>query len=305
MTASAADTFEAHRAKLTGLAYRMTGSRAEAEDIVQETCLRWLDADQEVIESPRGWLVRVATRLALDYLKSARVTRLSYVGPWLPEPFVAAEPEGASMPLGAFRPPDEGLDLDESISMALLVLLEKLSGPERACFILHDLFHFSFEEVGEILERSGSSCRKLASRARTRIGADRRHSTPDRHEHVRMVSEFFNAVKNGDLDGLVALLKENAAFHTDGGGKAAALPEILRGARDIAAFLVDVVRPGSIASDQAQVDTTMTWFNGSPGLVVWLDGKPVTAFNFEITDGQIETIHALRNPDKLRLFGRR
>ena len=184
MPSTVLETFEAHRSKLIGLAYRITGSIAEAEDIAQETFLKWADADHKAIQSPYSWLVTVATRMALDHLKSARVQREAYIGPWLPEPLIADN-----------ETPENKHELDESITMALLVLLERLSPGERASFILHDLFHFNFDEVGEILDKTGGSCRKLASRAREKIDKDAVQYNPNKEDHLEIVSAFFGAVK--------------------------------------------------------------------------------------------------------------
>ena len=293
MPSEIVETFEALRPNLLGLGYRITGSQAEAEDIVQESFLKWLDADHAVIKSPRAWLMKAVSRLSLDYLKSAKVQRVSYIGPWLPAPFLADKR----------RTPEEEAELDDSVSMALLVLLERLSADERAAFILHDLFHFDFREIGQILDKTGAACRQLASRARKKIGRDPVRAKKDKGEHLRMLAAFFGAVKNGDVTGLVSLLKENAAFHPDGGGKAPASMEILRGAATIASFLLDKVRPDFLLVDAKRMAMTKTWFNGSPGLVLWRGERPVTAFSLELERGAIKTIYALRNPDKLRLFG--
>lgn len=304
MSATAINTFEAHRSELIGLAYRITSSRAEAEDIVQETFLKWLHSDYETIHSARAWLMKVATRLSLDHLKSAKIKRVSYIGPWLPEPFINTNNmlQEASAHVTHDRTPDKELELDESISMALLVLLEQLSPAERASFILHDLFHFDFGEIGGILEKTEGSCRKLASRARSKIGRNPISGKQSKDEHLRILSTFFDAVKNGDMAGLIALLKENVVLHPDGGGKAVALREVLQGANAVAAFLIDKVRPDLVSARPNPATIKMTWFNGAPGLIVWRSGKPITAFNLEIQSGAIKTVHALRNPEKLHLF---
>ena len=291
MPPTVVETFEAHRSKLVGLAYRITGSIAEAEDIAQETFLKWMDVDHETIQSPNSWLVTVATRMSLDHLKSARIQRESYIGPWLPEPYIADN-----------KTPQNEHELDESITMALLVLLEQLSPGERASFILHDIFHFNFDEIGEILDKTGAACRKLASRARGKIDKDAIQHNPNKQDHLEIVSAFFGAVKKGDMTELVSLLRENVILHADGGGKALAALEILEGLETVAAFLLKKVAPSFATVDSADTAITHVWFNGSPGFVIWVDAKPVSAFNFEIEDHMIKRIHALRNPDKLRFF---
>lgn len=285
------DTFESHRLKLTGLAYRITGSIAEAEDIVQETFLKWASADHKMIESPYSWLITVVTRMSLDHLKSARVKRESYIGPWLPEPFIADN-----------KTPENEYELDESITMALMILLEQLSSGERASFILHDLFHFNFDEVGAILDKTGVACRKLASRAREKIDKDALQHKPNKQDHLEIVSAFFEAVKKGDMTELVSLLRENVVLHADGGGKALAALEILEGLELVVAFLQEKVAPSFVSVDSEDAAITHVWFNGSPGFVIWLDEKPVSAFNFEIEGRMIQKIHALRNPDKLSFY---
>ncbi|QDV18552.1 ECF RNA polymerase sigma factor SigJ [Gimesia panareensis] len=293
MTAAVLATFEAARAQLIGLAYRITGSRTEAEDIVQETCLKWLAADQAVIQVPRAWLMKVATRLSLDYLKSARVQRMSYIGPWLPEPFLANE-----------NTPEEELELDESISMALLVLLEQLSPAERASFILHDLFQYRFEEIADILDRSASACRKLASRARAKIGNQDLQPELTRDAHLQMLNAFTQAVKQGETAPLVSLLQDEATFVSDGGGKALAARKIVRGSALISRFFLKTVRPALLAAEDPdpEIVIKITWFNGAPGLIIYHAGQPVSALQFQVTHNKIQHIYVLRNPDKLRLF---
>lgn len=291
MSATTIDTFEAHRSRLIGLAYRITGSTSEAEDIAQETFLKWVDVDQKTIRSPSSWLMKVATRLALDHLKSAKVQRESYIGPWLPEPFI---PDN--------KIPENEHELDESVTMALLVLLDQLSAAERAAFILHDLFHFNFEEIGEILDRTGASCRKLASRARQKIDKDRIKANPHKDEYLKIVSAFFTAVKNGSMSELVLLLRENVSLHADGGGKAAAASRILKGSDIVVKFLLKVVTKAFTKVDSIDAAISYVWFNGTPGFVIWTDGQPESAFNFEIEEQTIKKIHVLRNPDKLKFF---
>lgn len=295
MNASVAlETFESLREPLLGLAYRITGSRTEAEDIVQEACLKWLDADWPEIRVPRAWLMKVTTRLALDYLKSARVQRMSYVGPWLPEPYLANS-----------HTPAEELELDESISMALLYLLEQLSPTERASYILHDLFQYRFDEIGEILERSESSCRKLASRARMKLGRDEVKSPKSRDAHLQLLSAFSEAVKQGETADLVALLKEDAIFISDGGGKAIAARKVVHGAELITRFFMKAVRPAFTAGEEADVAIEIAWFNGAPGMLIYQAGEPVSAFQFEVEQNRIRGIYVLRNPDKLQPFQQR
>lgn len=291
MSSATSEIFAVYRSPLIGLAYRITGSITEAEDIIQETFLKWTKVDHKAIQSPYAWLTKVATRMSLDHLNSARVKRESYIGPWLPEPFIADN-----------ETPENEHELDESITMALLVLMEQLSPGERASFILHDLFHFNFDEIGEILDKTGTACRKLASRAREKIDKDSIQQMPSKEDHFKIVSAFIDAVKSGDLTELVLLLKENVILHADGGGKALAALRILEGLEAVADFLLEKVAPSFVAVDSAGVLISHVWFNGSPGFVIRADAKPVSAFNFEIDNGMIKKIHALRNPEKLKIF---
>lgn len=282
------DTFESNRSKLLGLAYRITGSAFEAEDIVHETFLKWYAADHQVIEAPSSWLYTVTTRLAVDHLRSAAVKREEYIGPWLPEPFIETREQ-----------PEHSYEIDESITMALLVLLEALSPEERASYILHDLFHFGFEEISQILDKNSTACRKLASRARTKIDKDRIRYSHDTVEHQEVIHAFFSAVKRGDLSTLVSVLQEDVSFHSDGGGKAVAAPEILRGRDIVSQFVLANI---SANMDDNSQSIEEVWFNGSPGFLVSYHGKPVSAFNFDVVDKRIQKIHVLRNPDKLAFF---
>lgn len=291
MNVTAVNAFENYRSKLTGLAYRITGSIAEAEDIVQETFLKWNDADINTIRSPASWLAKVTTRLSLDHLKSASVQREAYIGPWLPEPFVADR-----------EIPENEYELDQSITMALLVLLDQLTPAERAAFILHDIFHFNFNEVAEILDKSDASCRKLASRARKKIDRDGSHPKAGKDEHHRIVVAFLTAVKQGNMRELIGLLQENVILHTDGGGKVLAVPRILQGSAAVGKFLIKVVTRAFTEFAPEDFTVNYTWFNGSPGFVVWHGREPDTAYNMEIEGGTIRKIHVLRNPDKLKFF---
>lgn len=293
MPTSPNQIFEMHRSRLFGLAYAMTGSVSEAEDIVQESFLKWFTVDQAMIASPEAWLVRIATRLALDHLKSAQVQRRSYVGPWLPEPLIVDPAH-----------PESELELDQSISMALMVVLERLTPAERASFILHDLFHFPFEEVSILLEKPNGTCRKLASRARQKIGPITSATPVTKASYQKVVPAFLGAIKSGDMGDLMAVLKADVVLHADGGGKAAAAKEILCGQATVADFLLTKLHPLFQRVGSLKMVVAETWFNGAPGLVFWLGGKPVTAFDFQMAGNQIQKIHALRNPDKLQVFCR-
>lgn len=291
MSSPVVEVFEDHRSKLIGLAYRITGSISDAEDIAQETFLKWAASDHKNIQSPYSWLMKVASRISLDHLKSARVQRETYIGPWLPEPYITDH-----------NTPEHEHELDESITMALLILLEQLAASERAVFILHDLFHFNFNEIAEILDKTASSCRKLASRARGKIKQNKIQHNSTKAEHIEIVSAFFNAIKSGDTNILTSLLKQDVILHVDGGGKAIAALKILNGQQTITTFLVNVVTPNINTKDSEDITIKYLWFNGSPGFVIFSNSNPVSAFNFEIKNQKINKIHVLRNPDKLKFF---
>ncbi len=279
--------FAEHRARLFGMAYRMLGSVSDAEDIVQDTWLRWARADGREIRAPRAWLVTAANRLCLDRLKSARVQREQYYGTWLPEPLV----EAATTP---------DARVDESVSIALLLVLEKLSPVERAGFLLHDVFGHTFAEIAGILGKPEPACRKLVSRARARVRAAKPKFTATPREHEQLLRRFLEACREGEMSPLLELLGASAALYSDGGGKATALPKVLADREKIARFFINVTRQNLAGPDPATY--RFTSFNGVPGVLVSQAGRPVTAICLEIADGKITAIFAHRNPDKLARF---
>ncbi|MGV3660566.1 MAG: sigma-70 family RNA polymerase sigma factor [Prosthecobacter sp.] len=281
--------FEEHRGLLTGVAYRMLGSVSDAEDMVQETWLRWAGTDETEIRTARSWLVTIVSRLCLDRLKSARVQREQYYGTWLPEPLIAAAPSGS--------PSDQ---VDESVSIALLLVLEKLSPVERAGFLLHEVFGHTFEQVAEILGKPAATCRKLVSRARARVRSEKPRFTVTNHEHEALLSRFMEACRVGEMEPLMGLLGQDAALYSDGGGKVSAVPKVLIGRESIARFFISISRQGGPA--RGFYETSPATFNGAPGLLIHVDGKPVTALSLEVMEGKISKIFAHRNPDKLQGF---
>lgn len=287
----AAAVFESHRVMLRGLAYRMLGSVAEAEDIVQETYLRWSEAEHDDIRSPRAWLVKVCSRLAIDALRSARIRREHYVGPWLPEPWIAIDEDRVA----------EQMELDDTVSMALLVVLEQVSPSERAAFLLHDVFDFDFEEVAQLLGKSSAACRKLASRARERIRVGQSRQAADAADHRRLTEAFFLAAREDDHEALMSIFHEDVVLHTDGGGKAQAARRIVRGANAVSRFFRGVF--ANPKADAHQYTTRFAWFNGAPGLLLYEDNQLVTAITLDVEDGTIRSVFAIRNPDKLKGFG--
>ncbi|HVG59643.1 MAG TPA: RNA polymerase sigma-70 factor [Hyalangium sp.] len=271
-------SFEAHRPSMLAIAYRMLGSAAEAEDVVQEAWLRWQATEREVVRSERAFLSTVVTRLCLDRLKSARTIREQYVGPWLPEPVRT----------------DSQVD-PESISLAFLVLLESLSPVERAVYLLHEVFGYSHAEVAEMVGKEEATCRQILHRAREHIHARRPRFAPSKQAHERLVTGFMSACVSGDLEGLQRLLAEDVTSWADGGGRVrgAALKPV-RGPDAVARLFLGLMKkaPAGITPELADV-------NGWPALVLRLNGVVFDVISFE-TDG--ERIHAIRsviNPEKL------
>ena len=274
-----ADAFSAHRPRLTRIAYRMLGSVAEAEDVVQDAWLRWNAADRTQVRDPAAFLVRTITRLCLDVLKSARSRRETYIGPWLPEPVV------------------EPVEPDDGLSLALMMALERLSPLERAAFLLHDVFGARFEEVARALDRDPAACRQLAARARAHVRAAKPRFPVTAEDGQRISAVFFAAVQSGDVTGLRRLLAEDAVLLTDGGGKITAALNPILGADRIARFFAGVARkPGYVPPSlrfQGLVD-------GLPGHVAgWPDGT-LQSVALEIEAGRIKAVYIVRNPDKLR-----
>ncbi len=285
-------SFEPHRARLRGLAYRMLGSIAEAEDAVQDAYLRWHAADRDAVLDPRAFLTTTTTRICLDVLRSARARREAYVGPWLPEPVIDT----------SALAPDAQTELAEDLSIALLLAFERLSPLERAAFLLHDVFDCPFSEVAGALDRSEAACRQLAARARARVREARPRSVPAaRHHaeanagHARLVSAFVDAARSGDVNALRELLTDDVRYVADGGGKAAAARHVIEGA-DRTAHVVIAATKGGI------VEGTVLHFelvNGLPGIIVYAPDGSAQSVAFEIEGDRIRAIYVVRNPDKL------
>src|SRR5688572_8328876 len=294
MNTDPSTTFEPHRRRLLGLAYRMLGSMAEAEDAVQEAYLRWHDADRDTVKEPRAFLMTTTTRICLDVLKSARMKREQYVGPWLPDPVT----DTASLA------PDAQTELAEDLSVALLLALDRLSPLERAAFLLHDVFDYSFSQVAAALDRNEAACRQLASRARTRVReAQPQGVTPPRQatsainpKHAELLSAFISATRTGDIEGLTRMLASDARVVTDGGGKVPAALNVIEGAERTAAFLAGVARKGWTDEMSLRFEV----INGLPGLIVVGPNGLVQTTAFEFDGDVVTAIYVVRNPDKLR-----
>ncbi|WJV51070.1 RNA polymerase sigma factor SigJ [Streptomyces flavofungini] len=286
------------RRQLIGVSYRLLGSLADAEDVVQETYARWYamsGAQREAIASPGAWLTKVAGRICLDLLRSARVRRESYVGEWIPEPLPgrAEWVDGRTGAAPATADPADRITLDESITMAFLVVLESMTPAERVAFILHDVFRYSFAEVADIVGRTPAACRQLASSARRRV-RDSAPAAAPAAQQAGIVREFKQAWQAKDLTALIGLLDPDATATGDGGGRVAASLRPVAGGERIAHGLIDIV--GRVP-DLRFVEHTV---NGRPGLVVTHDGATVGVFAFEVVGERIKRIWAVRNPEKLR-----
>lgn len=289
------------RRRLINLAYRLLGSLAEAEDAVQETYARWYAMPrqrQEAVESPGAWLTTVAGRVCLDLLGSARVRRERYVGAWIPEP-VPDRTEWIGGPSGGGGSwPDDPADrvtLDESVNMAFLVVLEAMTPAERVAFVLHDVFRYPFTEIAEIADRSPAACRQLASSARRRMRAARVPAAPTAGQ-AGLVRHFKEAWEAGDIRALVGLLDPEATMTADGGGLVGAALRPVEGSERIAQYLIHIADK---APGLRLLERTV---NGRPGLVAQRDGATVTVAAFDLGDGRITRIWAIRNPEKLRAW---
>jgi RNA polymerase sigma-70 factor (TIGR02957 family) len=274
-------TIEDLRPLMLSIAYRMVGSYSEAEDLVQEAFLRL--AQEEDVDNPRAWLTTVTTRLAIDHLRSARVRREQYPGTWLPEP-VLADPA-----------PDAAIRA-ETLSVAVLVLLESLTPVERAVFVLREAFDYGYDEIAEIVGKSEDNCRQLATRARRHVEERRPRFEPSREQRDELVRRFVAALQEGDTEPLVELLAEDVAFYGDGGGKATAVARPVVGAEAVIRLLAGFLRAGTRRRATAEV----VEFNGEPGMAVYEDGRLIALWSFEASGGGLQAIRGVVNPDKLR-----
>ncbi|HTM04548.1 MAG TPA: sigma-70 family RNA polymerase sigma factor [Vicinamibacterales bacterium] len=298
----AAASFETYRRRLRGLAYRMLGSMADAEDAVQEAYLRWHGTDRDRVADPRAFLMTTTTRICLDMLKSARARREEYVGPWLPEPVVDT----------SALAPDSRTELAEDLSIALLLTLDRLSPLERAAFLLHDVFDFSFSEVAAALDRTDAACRQLATRARSHVRELRPRgavtaSVPSDDvaaDHARLLSAFAAATQSGDVNALMQMLASDARVITDGGGKVRSALKVIAGANQVAQFLVEVTRKRDHAWWRDDFTVRFANINGLPGVIVDAPEGAVQTAAFEIEGDLVRALYIVRNPDKLRHLAR-
>ncbi|MFF8279046.1 RNA polymerase sigma-70 factor [Streptomyces lateritius] len=286
-TETATDVFEEHRPLLTGVAYRMLGRAADAEDVVQDAWLRWSAADRAEVREPRAYLIRITTRLALDRLRQAQARRESYVGPWLPEPVVTDF--GPAVPDTAER-----AMLADSVSLAVLVVLESLSPLERAVFVLREAFGFPYGEIATALDRSEAAVRQLAGRARRHVDEGRPRYDVDPVERRALTERFLAAAAGGDLEQLLTLLAPDVRLVGDSGGKAKAPLRVMETADKVGRFLAAVAQGAKSAYEFRFLEV-----NGAPALLALAGGRPDTLFQVEVRDGRVQCVYIVRNPDKL------
>lgn len=286
-TETVTDVFEAHRPVLLGVAYRMLGRLADAEDVVQEAWLRWSAADRSTVREPRGYLVRVTTRLAIDRLRQIRSRGETYVGPWLPEPYVTDF--GDTVPDTAER-----AVLADSVSLAVLVVLESLSPLERAVFVLREAFGYPYAEIAAMLERGEAAVRQLAGRARKHVDERRPRYDVDPAQRRDLTERFLTAAAGGDLAGLMELLAPDVRLVGDSGGKSKAPLRVLESSEKVARFL-----QGAARKSVPDFSYRFLEINGGPALLALSGGKPDSVFQIEVADGRIQSVYIIRNPDKL------
>jgi RNA polymerase sigma-70 factor (ECF subfamily) len=275
--------FDEHRAILVGAAYRVVGSVSDAEDVVQEAWLRWAAVDHEEVRDPRAYLIRITTRLALNRLREQKARREQYVGPWLPEPMT---PETSDDPAAA-------VELADSVSMAMLVVLETLSPLERATFVLREVFDLPYDEIADTLGRSETAVRQLAHRAREHVHARQPRHHVDKERHNELTMRFMQAAGSGDFDQVVSLLAPDAVLISDGGGKKKAALRPIHGADKIARWLFGVL------ADNPGFEIRMATLNGETAYIAYFDEQPDTVTFLETADGVITELYLIRNPDKL------
>ncbi|MFF4909338.1 RNA polymerase sigma-70 factor [Streptomyces sp. NPDC001260] len=286
-TDTATDVFEDHRPVLLGVAYRMLGRVADAEDVVQDAWLRWSGADRGDVREPRAYLVRVTTRLAIDRLRQVKARNEAYVGPWLPEPY--ATDFGDTVPDTA-----EKAVLADSVSLAVLVVLESLSPLERAVFVLREAFGYPYAEIASMLDRGEAAVRQLAGRARRHVEERRPRYEVDPGRRRELTERFLAAAGEGDLEGLMALLAPDVRLVGDSGGKSRAPLRVLETADKVGRFVI-----GAAAKGLPDPSFRFMELNGGPALVVLSAGRPDSVFQLDVFDGRIQSVYIIRNPDKL------
>lgn len=279
------ELYQQHRPLLFSIAYRMLGSVADAEDMLQETYVRWQQTSSAGIRNPRAFLVTIISRLCISHLQSARVEREEYFGQWLPEPLVTEPASDAA----------DVLEIGESLSLAFLALLERLTPVERAVFLLREVFDYEYSEIARMLEQSEANCRQILRRARQHVTLDRPRFEPSTEQREKLLQKFLEASSRGDMEGLLALLSSDVVLYADGGGKATAVPNPIYGPENVARFVIHAPKkflPQNLVRRMVQI-------NGQPGIVSYLEGHPFSVFTLDIAAGRVRNIYIVANPEKL------
>lgn len=279
----AAEIFEKYRRELFNLAYGMLGRKSEAEDVVQDAYLKWTGVDIDNVEHNKAYLSTIVSRLCLDELKSARRRREQYIGPDLPEPIISGS-----------QSPQEELHLEDSLSIAVTFLIQKLNPIQRAVFILREVFKYPYSEIAEILEKSEPNCRKIAQRARDHINYDSDRFKIDPHTHKKLLNSFIKAVKQQDITQLENLLAEDAVLYSDGGGKVTAARKPVYGKDNIARFLLGISQ-----KTPSDIEISISTVNGEPGILIYFGNQLQSVWSFHAEQSGLKKIFAVLNPDKL------
>jgi RNA polymerase sigma-70 factor, ECF subfamily len=282
---SSLDDFSHHRPLLFSIAYRMLGTVTDAEDMVQETFLRWQQTAKETVRSAKTYLATIITRLCIDHLRSARVQREQYVGTWLPEPMLTQQSDN----------PTDLMELADSLSIAFLAVLERLSPIERAVFLLRDVFDYDYDEIAQMVGKSSTNCRQILKRAKQHLADQRPRFPVSQPQQEQITAQFLEASTKGDLQDLLLLLAKNVTFLSDGGGQVVAALKPIQGAMKVARMLLAIRRKWLAESVSRLVD-----INGQPGIIQYLDGNIHSVITFEIADDCIQSIYSVRNPNKLK-----
>jgi RNA polymerase sigma-70 factor (ECF subfamily) len=291
--------FERHRPRLRALAYRMLGTLSDTDDVLQDAFLRWHGADGDAVRSPEAWLVTVVTRLCIDRLRVAAAERSAYAGPWLPEPWIG-DAEGPLVAADGDASPDGRLDRAADLSMAFMLLLERLAPEERAAFLLHDVFEIGYPDIARTLDRTEASCRQIVHRARERVRREdgRPRFAVTAASHRRLLEQYIEASRAGDTESLLALFAPDATFTSDGGGKTWAARNVIRGAGNIARLVAGLTRKITAA-----VAHEVVTVNGGAGFLTYHDGKLISATAIETDGARILAVYRVLNPDKLDGIG--
>lgn len=282
------ETFNQHRSLLFAIAYRMLGTVADAEDMVQETFLRWQQTTEATVKSAKTYLSTIITRLCIDHLRSARVQREQYVGPWLPEPLMTQQTDD----------PATQVELADSLSMAFLVVLERLSPVERAVFLLREVFDYDYDEIAQMVGKNPANCRQILKRSRQHITDQRPRFQVDRQQQEQITVKFLEATNQGNLQDLMSLLAKDVTYWSDGGGQVAAALKPLQGGMKVARFLL------ALRSKQlAKAVSHRIEVNGQPGLILFMNDRIHSVTTFDLVNGSIQSIYTMRNPEKLKRIG--